>query len=73
MDANWLVTGYGQINPRNDKIFLEKVNIVDNLKRLVQLAQDEEEDAVAHGSTGKGNDQLRFESMEITAWSKEAA
>ena len=30
-------------------------------KRLVEIAQLERADAVAHGATGKGNDQVRFE------------
>jgi len=30
-------------------------------KRLVEVALKEEADAVAHGATGKGNDQVRFE------------
>ncbi|MFH1721989.1 MAG: argininosuccinate synthase [Candidatus Altiarchaeota archaeon] len=30
-------------------------------KKLVEIAKDEKADAVAHGSTGKGNDQVRFE------------
>ncbi|MGB3689722.1 MAG: argininosuccinate synthase [Jannaschia helgolandensis] len=30
-------------------------------KRLVEIAADEGADAVAHGATGKGNDQVRFE------------
>ena len=30
-------------------------------KRLVEIARDEGADAVAHGSTGKGNDQVRYE------------
>jgi len=30
-------------------------------KHLVEVARKEEADAVAHGSTGKGNDQVRFE------------
>ncbi|WP_438954875.1 argininosuccinate synthase [Cognatiyoonia sp.] len=30
-------------------------------KRLVQIAEAEGADAVAHGATGKGNDQVRFE------------
>ena len=30
-------------------------------KRLVEIAQIEGADAVAHGATGKGNDQVRFE------------
>ena len=30
-------------------------------KRLVEIAQQEGADAVAHGATGKGNDQVRFE------------
>src|SRR2546425_8894852 len=30
-------------------------------KRMVEIAQAEKADAVAHGATGKGNDQVRFE------------
>ena len=30
-------------------------------KRLVEIAHEEEADAIAHGSTGKGNDQVRFD------------
>ena len=30
-------------------------------KRQIEIAQDEGADAVAHGATGKGNDQVRFE------------
>ena len=30
-------------------------------KRVVQIAESEGADAVAHGATGKGNDQVRFE------------
>lgn len=30
-------------------------------KRLVEIAQENNADAVAHGATGKGNDQVRFE------------
>jgi len=30
-------------------------------KHLVKIAEEEEADAVAHGCTGKGNDQVRFE------------
>ncbi len=30
-------------------------------KRLVEIAREEKADAVAHGSTGKGNDQVRFD------------
>ncbi|MEO6846697.1 MAG: argininosuccinate synthase [Chthoniobacterales bacterium] len=30
-------------------------------KRMVEIAQQEKADAVAHGATGKGNDQVRFE------------
>lgn len=30
-------------------------------KRMVEIAQQEGADAVAHGATGKGNDQVRFE------------
>lgn len=39
-------------------------------KRLVEIAQKEEADAVAHGATGKGNDQVRFYSS-ITALNPE--
>lgn len=31
------------------------------VKKLVQIAEKEQADAVAHGCTGKGNDQVRFE------------
>jgi argininosuccinate synthase len=30
-------------------------------KRMVEIARDEHADAIAHGATGKGNDQVRFE------------
>src|SRR5687768_830663 len=30
-------------------------------KRMVEIARNEKADAVAHGATGKGNDQVRFE------------
>ena len=30
-------------------------------KRLVEIADEEDADAIAHGATGKGNDQVRFE------------
>src|SRR2546430_6910482 len=30
-------------------------------KRLVEIARMEKADAIAHGATGKGNDQVRFE------------
>src|ERR1700758_5621922 len=30
-------------------------------KRMVEIAKKEKADAVAHGATGKGNDQVRFE------------
>ena len=30
-------------------------------KKLVEVAEEENADAVAHGCTGKGNDQVRFE------------
>jgi argininosuccinate synthase len=30
-------------------------------KRLVEIAQQEKADAISHGATGKGNDQVRFE------------
>ena len=30
-------------------------------KRMVEIAKKEKADAIAHGATGKGNDQVRFE------------
>src|SRR5258708_35626890 len=30
-------------------------------KRMVEIARQEKGDAIAHGATGKGNDQVRFE------------
>ena len=30
-------------------------------KRMVEIAKKEDADAIAHGATGKGNDQIRFE------------
>jgi argininosuccinate synthase len=30
-------------------------------KRMVEIAKAEKADAIAHGATGKGNDQVRFE------------
>src|SRR5437773_11500673 len=30
-------------------------------KRMIEIARAEKADAVAHGATGKGNDQVRFE------------
>src|SRR5438270_13557398 len=30
-------------------------------KRMVEIAHSEKADAIAHGATGKGNDQVRFE------------
>src|SRR3989441_5778491 len=30
-------------------------------KRMVEIAKQEKADAIAHGATGKGNDQVRFE------------
>jgi argininosuccinate synthase len=30
-------------------------------KRLIEIARETGADAVAHGATGKGNDQVRFE------------
>ena len=30
-------------------------------KRLIEIAEEENADAIAHGATGKGNDQIRFE------------
>ena len=32
-------------------------------KRLVEIACEEEADAIAHGATGKGNDQVRFDTL----------
>ncbi|HAH79264.1 MAG TPA: argininosuccinate synthase, partial [Ruminococcaceae bacterium] len=39
-------------------------------KRLVEIAQAEGADAIAHGATGKGNDQVRFE-LAIRAFAPE--
>ncbi|MDR1066010.1 MAG: argininosuccinate synthase [Clostridiales bacterium] len=36
-------------------------------KRIVEIAKKEGADAIAHGCTGKGNDQVRFE-LAIKAW-----
>src|SRR5437867_13297995 len=36
-------------------------------KRMVEIARAENADAVAHGATGKGNDQVRFE-LTYYAW-----
>ncbi|GIT61957.1 MAG: hypothetical protein Ct9H300mP20_17840 [Gammaproteobacteria bacterium] len=30
-------------------------------KKLIEIAEEENADAIAHGATGKGNDQIRFE------------
>jgi argininosuccinate synthase len=30
-------------------------------KRLIEIAEETGADAIAHGATGKGNDQVRFE------------
>ena len=30
-------------------------------KRMIEIARKEKADAIAHGATGKGNDQVRFE------------
>src|SRR5436189_2572436 len=30
-------------------------------KRMIEIARTEKADAIAHGATGKGNDQVRFE------------
>ena len=35
-------------------------------KRMVEIAQQEGADAIAHGATGKGNDQVRFELTAAT-------
>jgi argininosuccinate synthase len=37
-------------------------------KRMIEIARKEKADAIAHGATGKGNDQVRF---ELTAYSME--
>lgn len=37
-------------------------------KRLIEIARQEEADAICHGATGKGNDQIRF---ELTAYALE--
>ncbi len=37
-------------------------------KRLVEIARETGADAIAHGATGKGNDQVRF---ELAAWALE--
>ncbi|KAI4453769.1 argininosuccinate synthase [Holotrichia oblita] len=39
-------------------------------KRLVEIAKREKADAICHGATGKGNDQVRFE-LTIKAWAPE--
>ncbi len=39
-------------------------------KRIVEIAQQEGADAIAHGCTGKGNDQVRFE-LTINAFAPE--
>jgi argininosuccinate synthase len=36
-------------------------------KKVVEVAKEEEADAVAHGCTGKGNDQLRFDAVFRTS------
>ena len=41
-------------------------------KRLVEIAEKEGADAVAHGATGKGNDQVRFE-LSVKALAPELA
>jgi len=38
-------------------------------KRMVEIAKAEQADAIAHGATGKGNDQVRF---ELTAAARRA-
>jgi len=37
-------------------------------KRLIEIARSEDADAICHGATGKGNDQVRF---ELTAYAME--
>jgi argininosuccinate synthase len=39
-------------------------------KKVVEIAKKEESDALAHGATGKGNDQFRFESVFRTMAAK---
>ena len=41
-------------------------------KRIVEIAKKEGADAIAHGCTGKGNDQVRFE-LTIKAFAPEMA
>ena len=37
------------------------INVPLIAKRIVEIAKKEKADAIAHGATGKGNDQVRFE------------
>lgn len=39
--------------------------------KIVELAKNENADAIAHGCTGKGNDQFRFESIIRSSWDNE--
>ena len=41
-------------------------------KKLVEIAEKEGADAIAHGATGKGNDQVRFE-LSVKAWAPQLA
>ena len=47
----------------NEGVYLLGTSIARPLisKRLVEIARETGADAVAHGATGKGNDQVRFE------------
>src|SRR5437016_587865 len=39
-------------------------------KRMVEIARAEKADAIAHGATGRGNDQVRFELAEDALWTE---
>ena len=50
-------------NARYEGVYLLGTSIARPLisKRLVEIARETNSDAIAHGATGKGNDQVRFE------------
>ena len=50
-------------NPLYEGIYLLGTSIARPLiaKRQIEIAQETGADAVSHGATGKGNDQVRFE------------
>ena len=51
-----------QLKDQADHIALLSLMIVGQLtKRLIEIAKETGADAIAHGATGKGNDQVRFE------------